>query len=193
MSKLLNILGFDPSGSNWGIAAATYDITSGQLNVARLHVISPELSTSKTVRQSSKDIERAICLLREAKKWSTYADVICAEVPHGSQSARAALLAGMCHGVLASFVMGSVPVIQVNAGETRTVITGKPKATKLQAIEWAMAKHPEAPWPMKTVKGITTVVEGTAEHMADAIAAIYASTKTETFKALVQARKGLIK
>lgn len=193
MSRLINITGFDPSGSNWGMAAATYDVLTGELNVLNLSVVSPELDTSKAVRQSSKDIQRAIALINGTKQWASCSDLICAEIPSGSQNSRAALLAGICQGVMGWYVLGSIPVIQVNANETRTVITGKPRATKREAIDWAMAKHPNAPWPMITQKGETRVVEGKAEHMADAIAAIYAATKTETFKALVQARKGMFK
>ena len=192
-NQLINVVGMDPSGSNWGMAAGQYDVLTGTLSVTGLVVVSPESDTSKSVRQSSKDIQRALALIEGTKVWYESADVVMVEVPHGSQNSRAALLSGICIGILGSYVSGSVPVIQVNASETRTVITGKPRATKREAIEWAMAKHPEAPWPMVTQKGETRVVEGKAEHMADAIAAIYAGIQQATFKALVSARRGLIK
>jgi len=191
-NPLINIVGWDPSGSNWGQAAATYNVLTGELKLLSLAIVSPELDGSKAVRQSSKDIQRALALIEGVAPWAKVADVICAEVPSGSQNSRAALLAGICQGILGVYVSGSIPVIQVNANETRTVITGKPRATKREAIEWAMAKHPDANWPMITQKGETRVIEGKAEHMADAVAAIYASMKTDNFKLLVQARKGIM-
>ena len=91
---------------------------------------------------------------------------------------------GVCIGILGTVANTRVPLIEVNALETRKVITGKKEATKAQAIAWAMAKHPEAPWPTKTVKGVTSVIDSRAEHMADAIAAIYAAMETDTFKTM---------
>ncbi len=180
MAKLIKILGFDPSFSNWGIALAAYDPVSKKLTIGKLDVIQPETSKGKQVRQNSADLERAKHLRNPTIPLMKWADVVAVEVPHGSQSSRASVSYGVCIGILASLYDFDKPLIQVTAGETRKVITGKAKATKEEAINWAMAKHPEAPWPMHGGK----VNASKAEHMADAIAAIYAAMDTDTFKTM---------
>ena len=189
MPKGLRILGADPSFSNWGLAQGVYDPVTSKLTITGLDVIKPVLNKDKQTRQNSIDIERSKQLSKGFIDAIRQSDVIAAEIPHGSQSARAMASYGVCIGILGMVCNMRVPLIQVNAIETRKVITGKKEATKAQAIAWAMAKHPEAPWPMKTVQGVTSVVEGTAEHMADAIAAIYAAMETDTFKTMAMLAK----
>lgn len=180
----IKILGCDPSFSNWGAAQGIYDARSNKLTIVGLDVIHPVVKKDKATRQSSLDLQRSKHLAKGMIDLTRWADVIAVEVPHGSQTARAMASYGVCIGILGTILNTRVPMIEVNANETRTVITGKREATKAQAIAWAMAKHPEAPWPMKTGKGITSVIEGKAEHMADAIAAIYAAMETDTFKTM---------
>ena len=111
-----------------------------------------------------------------------YVDAICIEVPHGSQNARASLGAGACIGLIAAIrnSHGAKPVICVNATETRMEITGKSSATKQQGIDWASGLYPDANWPKLNGQ----IIASKAEHMADAIAAVHAGIKTETFKML---------
>lgn len=182
MKNSFKILGMDPSFSNWGLAAMVYESKSGSLSLAKLDVAHPPTDDSKQVRQSSKDLERASYLLEKINSYLPYVDVICIEVPHGSQSARASLGAGVCLGLIAALkLLTNKPIICVNAGETRKEITGKASATKQQAIDWAYGKYPGDLWPKQ--KG--TLVASKAEHMADAIAAVHAGVKTENFKMLV--------
>lgn len=171
----------DPSFSNWGLAAMAYDLQLKTLTLAKLDVAKPPSDDSKQVRQSSKDLTRAEYLIEYVKGYLNFVDVICVEVPHGSQNARASLGAGVCLGVLAGLKqITDKPIICVNAGETRKIITGKTSATKQQAIDWATGLYPGTLWPMHGGK----LNAGKAEHMADAIAAIHAGMKTETFKVL---------
>lgn len=179
--QVIKILGMDPSFSNWGLAAMAYDLQLKSLLLAKLDVVQPPSDDSKQVRQSSKDMLRAEYLLDYVKAYLPFVDVICVEVPHGSQNARASLGAGVCLGVLAGIKqLVNIPVIYVNAGETRKEITGKNSATKQQAIDWATGLYPGPLWPMYNGK----LNAGKAEHMADAIAAVHAGMKTETFKVL---------
>lgn len=183
MAKL-SILGCDPSFSNWGLAGGVYESATSKLEISWLDVISPVVNKGKQTRQNSIDLDRAKQLAKGFISWVKRVDLIAAEVPHGSQSARAMASYGVCIGILGTVANTRVPLIEVNAIETRKVITGKKEATKSQAIAWAMDKHPEAPWPMKSVNGVSSVVESKAEHMADAIAAIYAAMETDTFKTM---------
>lgn len=184
MAKSISILGCDPSFSNWGMAGATFDPITRKLTVQWLEVTQPVINKGKQTRQNSIDLERSKQLSKAFFDKVRHVDVVTAEVPHGSQSARAMASYGVCIGILATAANTRVPLIEVNAIETRKVITGKKEATKAQAIAWAMAKHPEAPWPMKSVNGVSSVIESKAEHMADAIAAIYAAMETDTFKTM---------
>lgn len=62
---------------------------------------------------------------------------------------------------------------------------GKKTASKQDMIGWAMDKHPEANWPMYKHKGINTVSEAKAEHMADSIGAIYAGLSSNLFQQML--------
>lgn len=181
MKHTLKILGMDPSFSNWGLACMVYDLKLGTFGLAKLDVIQPPSDDSKQVRKSSKDLERAEYLFERVKAYLVHVDVICVEVPHGSQSARASLGAGASIGLIAALrSITDKPVICVNAGETRKEITGKNSATKQQAIDWAIGLYGGGKFPKHNGK----VVAGKAEHMADAIAAVHAGSRTETFKML---------
>lgn len=187
MSKPLTILGSDPSFSNWGMVKAIFQPSTGLISINWMDVARPIKPKGKTVRQNSLDLDRAKQLSKAFIEASRGVDLIAVEVPHGSQSARAMASYGVCVGILGCMLNTQIPIIQVNAIETRKVITGRKDATKEQAIAWAMSKHPEAPWPMHHGAVNTSL----AEHMADAIAAIYAAMDTETFKTMAMlAKKG---
>lgn len=185
MAKVIRIMGNDPSFSNWGIAEAAYNVHTGRLEVYGLDVIKPVVSKDKGTRQSSIDLERAKQLSKGIIPKIRIIDLFVAEVPHGSQSARAMAGYGVCIGILSLIHNTSTPFIEVSAIETRKVITGTREASKAQAIAWARAKHPEAPWPMHGGE----VNASRAEHMADAIAAIYAAMETNTFKTMAMLAK----
>lgn len=176
----LKILGCDPSFSNWGIAQGIFNPVTRTLRIVGMNVTRPVISKGKTTRQNSADLQRAKQLAKGMIDVIKQADVITVEVPHGSQSARAMASYGVCIGILGTLQNTRTPMIEVSALETRQVITGKKEATKEQAIAWAVAKHPEAPWPMHNGKLNASL----AEHMADAIASIYAAMETDTFKTM---------
>lgn len=79
---MINILSFDPSLRNWGIAACTY--FQGNLEVVEVHIA--KTSNTKGIKQNASDIMAASSLYKEIIKGVEWADVICIEVPHGSQS-----------------------------------------------------------------------------------------------------------
>lgn len=172
----LSILGLDPSMSNLGIAWATYDFATGKLTVSAVETVSPVINQSKQVRQNSKDLDRARQLYKALSEAVKSADLICVEIPHGSQSSRAMASYGMCIGLLASI---SKPVIEVSARQVKAV-TGNLQATKEQMIAWALEAHPDL--PLSQWQGKVNVSK--AEHQADAVAAIHAAMQTDLFKTL---------
>ena len=183
----LRVLGMDPSLNNWGLAAGTYDMASRQLEVFELLVTQPDIPEGKQVRNNSKDLARAEQLalaVREIHQGCT-PHVTFVEVPIGSQSARAMASYGVCVGVLGGLRATGYPFYEVTPSEVKRVATGRTTATKREMIQWAYDQHPSAPWPFQTKKGVTTIIESKAEHMADAVAAIHAGVQLPQFRQLL--------
>lgn len=179
---LLRVVGFDPSLRNWGIAAGLYCTVSHTLTVKSLEVICAELPDSKQVRVSSKDLESAYQLRCGVQKYLDHAQVVFVEMPSGSQSASGAKANGICYGVLGSIRANGHPFFELTAKAVKVAATGNANATKQQMIDWAVATHPEAPWPTHKKAGQVLITTGTAEHMADATAAIRAGVQSHEFK-----------
>ena len=176
--------------NNWGISRGVIhvdplDFKKSFLKIHHLAVIQPEKPEGKQVRTNSKDLLVAEQLAKGAMGAAQGAQVIFVEVPHGSQSARAMASYGVCVGVLGALRAMGIPFFEVTAGEVKLASSGKKTATKLEQIEWAMALHPEAPWPLYTNNGRQQVSQAKAEHMADATAAIYAGVRTPAFQQLL--------
>lgn len=184
-NQFLKVVGFDPSLRNWGIAIGELDLSTMLLKVSHLSVTRPVLPEGKQVRQNSEDLEAAVQLTAAAVEAARGANAIFVEVPVGSQSAAAMKGYGVCIGVLGALRAGGIPFFEVTPTEVKVVATKKRDATKKEMIGWAMAKHPEAPWPMQTKMGVTSPVESSAEHMADAVAAIHAGMTCNQFQQLL--------
>jgi Holliday junction resolvasome RuvABC endonuclease subunit len=188
MSKL-NIVGFDPSLSNWGIAKAVLDLDTMTFEILDLSLICTEVEkdkkTRKQVRQNSQDLDRAQLLVKGMKAACEGSWLAIAEVPVGSQSARAMASYGVCIGVLASC---PVPLIQVTPNEVKLAGAGIKTATKEEMIEWAMTKYPKANW-LTHKRGGVLVPTGKNEHLADAVAAIQAGLDTDQFRQLISFMK----
>lgn len=182
---LLRVVGFDPSLRNWGVACGTLDTDTMTLSMKTLRVIQPVLPTGKQVRQNSSDLESAFQLCKAAVEFAKQAQVIFAEVPVGSQSARAMASYGICVGVLGSLRAVGIPFFEVTPTEVKMAGPSKKTASKSEMITWAMDAHPEAPWPTYKSNGKVIVSEAKAEHMADAIASIYAGLKCHAFQSML--------
>ena len=183
---LLNVVGFDPSMNNWGIATGTYDTDLKKVTIFHLGVTNAVLPTGKQVRQNSKDLECAQQLYAGALEVISEADIIFVEVPVGSQSARAMASYGICIGILGGLRASGTPFFEVTPTEVKLAATGNKTATKQQMIKWGVDTHPEAPWPTYKRAGQDVISEAKAEHMADAIGAIYAGLATNQFKQTLQ-------
>lgn len=177
MKPLIKVVGFDPSLRNWGIAKGTFDLVTKEIKVTELDIIQPVLSVSKQIRQNSLDIESSKVLFDKAAKYLIEADIAFIEVPVGSQNARAMASYGICVGVIGSLEASIKPMIQLTPLEVKMASVGSKTATKEQMIQWAVSKHSEANWP----KQRNAVIKSTAEHMADAVAAIHAGVISTPF------------
>ena len=167
------------------MAAGTFDLDSKKIEIKKLGLINPVLPTGKQVRQNSLDLESAMQLYQTAAATAQDADVVFVEVPVGSQSARAMASYGICVGVLGSLRAANVPFFEVTPTEVKLAAVGIKTATKKQMIKWATTKHPEANWPTYKEKGAVLLSEAKAEHMADAVASIYAGIACNPFQQLL--------
>lgn len=180
----IRVVGFDPSLRNWGVAQGTLTANNDGLvlTIDNVSVIQPVLPTSKQVRKNSLDLETAFQLSKGAMEAAKGAQAIFVEVPVGSKSARAMASYGVVVGVLGALRAMGIPFFEVTATESKLVSVGSKTATKKEMIAWATQKHPEANWPTEKQKGVLRIIEGKAEHEADAIAAIYAGIHGNLFK-----------
>lgn len=189
MRKYLKVTGVDISLNNIGIAhAIVHD--SMTIDVQSIELIQPDKAdkdTKKQVRKNSDDLRRARELHRGLQKAIKDADIVAVEIPFGSQSARAMASYGICIGVLSCI---NKPFIEVTPSEVKLAGAGTKTATKGEMIDWAYSIYPQINW--KTMnRGGRKVLTSDNEHPADAIAAIYAATKTDQFKGMMAMLKSL--
>lgn len=182
----VKVVGLDPSLRNWGVSIGSLDPLVGidSLRIHELHVIQPDLPIGK-IRQNTLDILSASHLYFQSHKFIEGAFAVFAEVPIGSQSSRAMASYGVCVGVLGALKSEGIPLIELTPAQIKKVV-GPIQTNKSEMIAWASGKHPEAPWPTIKRLGQTKIVEGKAEHMADATAAIYAGIASQEFQQLIR-------
>lgn len=178
---ILKVLGMDPSLRNWGLAAGTLDTETGKLIVKHVNVLQAVIQEGKQVRQNSKDVSAAQQIMAGVLPYlNEKPHLIFAEVPVGSQSARAMASYGICVGILGSIRAMGIPFFEVTPNEVKMATVGIKTATKEQMIEFALINQPDANWPM--VRGKPSAAK--AEHMADAYGAIVAGLNTNEYKQL---------
>lgn len=180
MQNSIKIVGLDPSMSNFGVAIGELDVHSLKVTVTRLELAQTKAADKKQVRVNSDDLRRAHEIWSLIKPLIDEAALVFCELPVGSQSSRAQTSYGLCLGILACI---DKPLIQVTPTEIKKFVAGKLTTSKDEIIEWAMEKHPEAPWIKRTVKGESTIVAKN-EHLADAVAAIHTGMTTDQFRQL---------
>lgn len=179
MSKEILIAGLDPSMNNFGMVKVTMNVDTGELSNPILFLSEAlDQSDSKKVRQNSKDLNTATKHYKALKEFLVGVDLAIAEVPVGSQSSRAMASYGMCIGLLASI---EVSLIQVTPSEVKIAATNSKTATKAEMIEWAFNKFPNAGWTTVKRGGILNLTAKN-EHLADALASVYAGLNTSEFK-----------
>lgn len=157
-----------------GVIAPDY----AQLVVTADHI---DASARKVTRRSSEELARARVIVSAISAWVFDTTVVFAEVPSGSQSARAARALGIAVGCLASC---PVPVIEVTPLEVKLASTNKRTASKAEIIDWAYKLAPDLPWRQRKLHG-KMVMTSDNEHIADALAVAYAGVRTPDFQRLM--------
>jgi Holliday junction resolvasome RuvABC endonuclease subunit len=163
--------GLDPSLSNFGMAIAMVD-SNNFMDVTYTMLITTKTNPDIQYKNLC-DLRRAIELSKAMKRFFCNVDSVYVEIPIGSQSARAMASYGICIGILAGL---DKRIIRVSAKEAKVAATGNPQATKKDMVNWATNKHPEVSWLKRKYKGEYRFT-GANEHVADAIATIYAGLK----------------
>jgi Holliday junction resolvasome RuvABC endonuclease subunit len=191
---LIKVVGIDPSLTATGLAKGTYDTITGELKITELLLVETQAQTGKTVRRNSDDMRRSSDIARTVHAFLKGAHVAFAEIPTGSQSARANLAFGVCIGIMSTVgIVGEFRgrLIQVLPQEVKKAFTGSKNAAKEEMIDEARRRWPDAPWMTRKLKGqIVPVAKN--EHLADACAAINAGIKTDEFLSVVQMTAGIV-
>lgn len=176
-------MGIDPSFRNWGLALAHVPQPFRKvIQVEDLRLLETK-PAPKGYRgpKSWNDLHTAMELRDRWQEVMTEwdPDVVVTEVPSGTQSARASWTLGIALGLLTACPKD---VVLVTPTEAKVALTGNKGADKNEMIRKAAEMYPDAPWLKKTQKGVTTLVAKN-EHLADAIAIIYAgAVKTDVFE-----------
>lgn len=184
MSQKLKIVGMDPSLRNWGMSKTLYDPVSHSLEILDFDLINPTLPKAK-LKQGELDIIAAQQLFTQAYHFAKDADIVCVEVPVGSQSARAMVSYATCTATIGALIAMGINAVAVTPTEVKKVI-GIKDASKHQVIEWVRMRHPLAPYPTYRRNGQDLISEAKAEHICDSVVAIYAGMRKKRFLQLVK-------
>jgi hypothetical protein len=147
-----------------------------------MRLIKTVKSTDKKVRKSSDDVAAAREVIVQLRAFTQDSTALAVEVPGGAQSYGAANSFGIAKGIIAGFY----PVIEVQPRETKLYSVGNLKATKDEMVAWARERYPAGEWLTRKLKGKLELLNDN-EHLADAIAVVYAARHTDQFKFLAAA------
>ena len=157
--QTLNVLAFDPSLSNWGIAYMSY--TPSYMELKATDIIQTKPLKNSKLSKAQQDMTRIDTLYKGIQEALEEADIVVIELPIGSQSARAMASYGVCLGLISSV---NKPRIYVSPNQVKKVV-GKNTTSKEEIMDWVNKRHPN----------ILPKTKSKAEHMADAVVAIYAA------------------
>lgn len=184
---IVNVLGCDPSLSNFGFVQAKINTETNEIIPISLELVETAPGKSKTVRKNSDDLDRCKLLTAGLIENSKGNAVCFTEMPVGSQSARAMASYGACMGVLSAC---PIPIIQLTPTQVKVASVGSKTASKEDMIEWAYNLYPHLNWVKGTVKSKNVGnLANKNEHLADAIATLHAGVKSEDFRSVVSILK----
>lgn len=177
---ILQVAGIDPSLSNFGLVRGSVDTSTApftfQLEQIHLETTQAKKAGDKTPKNMD-DIRRARQHYIALQAILSGVDVVFAEVPIGSRSARAMASYGVCVGLMASI---DAHLIRVSPTDVKLAATGNKEASKQDMIQWAVSQYPHAQWLTKKQHGIVSLTNAN-EHMADALAAVFAGLRSDAY------------
>jgi Holliday junction resolvasome RuvABC endonuclease subunit len=171
------VSGIDPGFAHMGIAKMSLDLVTLELDLLSIKLIDTE-SSDDADRKSHDDLRRARELHTKMQAAISGSDIIFAEIPSGTKSARASWALGISVGIVASCPLSPIEIKPV---ETKMASVGNSKADKKQMIARAYAKYPDADWKRVRDKPTGRVTLAN-QHTADAIGVIHAGLLTPQFE-----------
>jgi hypothetical protein len=189
--SIIKVVGVDAAFANMGFARFDLDLTDLSLKIESATTLTTEKlkQTRKVIRQNSDDMRRAVELYQGFHKQMEGCTYAFAEIPSGTQMARAAMGFGIAIGVLASC---PIPLFQVMPSETKEATGLGKKADKPEIIAWAADLYPQVEWQRYEKDSSRGKVVRTAgdlhddnEHVADSCAIVHAGLRTPEFKAVL--------
>jgi Holliday junction resolvasome RuvABC endonuclease subunit len=171
----------DSSLANTGIASGKINFVTGEVIVNKISLVETTKSKNKQIRANSDSIGRTRETYNFVKNEIELVKprMIFAETPSGSQSA-----AGMkSYGATCQLIGSLTPQpIEVTPEEVKMASVGKKTASKEDMMNWASKLHPDVEWIRNKSTG---ELQNKNEHMADAIAIVYAGIQTKEYKQLI--------
>lgn len=171
-------LAIDGALNNFGVAVGEYEASPHRiLNVSKILHIHTERKKSNIREHDARRSRHIAETLRDLINEYDPA-IIFAELPSGSQSAKAAWSLGVTLGIIVSLPR---PVIFVTPSEVKKVV--RPNADKKEIIAWAANKYPHLSWEEHDKKNWPRwgrYKRGSKylnEHCADAIAVAHTCIK----------------
>lgn len=192
-SQPITILGLDPGLSNTGYAIAEVDPQCGKIvRTVELGLLTTERDTHAKIRRTSDDYGRARDLHRGLRAIiDRHAVTVAAcEMVTTSKNLRPTLSAGICLGVVASLAFF---LIQLLPREIKMAVTGNRDAPKEAMIRWALGitEGDDVRWPTSQRANKRAITFGgrhvslSAEHQADALAAVQAAAQSAQLRELM--------
>lgn len=175
MSKII-VAGMDISLTNLALVKSTLDLKSGYLDEPKFKLITTAPSKDKTVVKRLDDVTRCRELYLGFQQYITGVDVLFVELPTGSQMYNGAKSYAVSCYTLATT---DIPYILIDPKYLKQCTAGK-GATKKEMIAWAREEFPDMNIPKAANR---------AEHVADALGAIYAGVTTNEFKLITSGIK----
>lgn len=177
-SDLITIAGFDPAMRNMGMVKGELSISTGVLSSVEL-LLQKSASKKKNDRTPPNlyDIQRFKSISDSVNNFFANSDLICIEVPIGSQSASAMKSYAFSISLIATL---PYPKIFVKPSEVKLAAVNNKNASKADMIKWATEKYPNLDW-LRHAGRLTN----DNEHLADALATIYAAAKTPDFRSIL--------
>lgn len=190
MANTVTMLGIDFGMSNTGYAIAQVDVENAKIEAVRdLGLVATQSNRKdRTILRTRDDVRRAKIIADTLQEIvdDHHVDIVAAEIVTATQYIRPTFGFGVLVGITAGL---GLPLIQVRPRDVKIAATGKPRASKADVMEWAVAVcgHNSALWPTTHRTNARSVaIDGNnlplfAEHQADALAVIQAATMSREF------------
>lgn len=167
---MVNVLCVDAAFTHMGLAVVGLGVVDSLVHAET--IVTERNSAKKNIRVACDDAERCAVIWRGLLRVAGAYDIkaLVAELPTGSQSARAAKCLGASTALIVAAVEAlGLPSVWTSPEDGKRAFTGSKQASKPAMIAAALSKWPGLLRHVSNDKG--KLIKDKAEHMADALAA----------------------